>query len=118
MPTIPPASGHLVLSRRPGETLHIGPWIDILILAVKFDVVRLAVMATERSSTVVAPQTTSRRVSCRLQQCVRLADAIELSLIRVRGQQARIAIKAPRDVLVLRGELQTPDCRALRRVRS
>jgi len=38
-------------------------------------------------------------------QSIRIGDQIEITIVRVKGQQVRIGIDAPRDERVLRGEL-------------
>jgi len=42
-------------------------------------------------------------------QTIHIGDDIVITLIRAQGQQARIAIEAPKNIKVLRGELLDSD---------
>ncbi len=57
-----------------------------------------------------APATVGHLVlSRREQETICIGDDIEIEVMRINGGQARIGIRAPRNVRVLRGELTTQD---------
>lgn len=41
-------------------------------------------------------------------ESIQVGDEIEISVLEIRGNQVRLGIKAPADVLVLRSELADP----------
>ena len=49
-------------------------------------------------------------LSRRQAERVRLGDSITVTVVRVSGDQVRLGIEAPRDVLVLREELDGTKC--------
>lgn len=105
MQTISPTSGHLILSRRAGESLRIGSQMEVLILAIGDEVIRLEIASRDDSGAAPNPNAYSRLVSCRLNESVFLATGVELCVSQIRGQQVRIAIRAPLNMLILRSEL-------------
>ena len=38
-----------------------------------------------------------------------IGDNIEISIVQIKGKQVKIAVKAPKEVKVLRGELKTEE---------
>lgn len=45
----------------------------------------------------------------KLQQQIKIGDAITVTILRVKGSTVRIGVEAPRDVRVIRGELPKSD---------
>lgn len=44
----------------------------------------------------------------KVQQQIKVGDDITITIIRIKGQQVRVGIEAPRDVRVMRAELAEP----------
>ena len=45
-------------------------------------------------------------LSRRESQCIKLGDAIVVTVVRLAGDKVRLGIQAPADMVVLRGELE------------
>ncbi|WP_414703795.1 carbon storage regulator [Povalibacter sp.] len=92
----------LVLTRRAGESILIGPDIEVLVVAVVPPTVRLEIAI--RSAHGNAP-TYCSLVSCEENGCISLNDRIDLAVRQVRRRETRIAVLAPATVRILRSEI-------------
>jgi carbon storage regulator len=129
----------LILTRRPGEALLIGGSIEVNILAIHHHLVRIetitdAALLVRRGEVayldpdpdmmdglLITEDGHTRRSSLitrSAQQSVRIGDDIELQIVDVKGQQARIGVRAPRGVLILRCNLSPLARRELERRES
>jgi carbon storage regulator CsrA len=129
----------LILTRRPGEALLIGDSIEVNVLAIHHHLVRIevvtdAAMLVQRGEVghldldpatmdglLITEDGHTRRSSLitrSVQQSIRVGDDIELQLIEVKGQQARIGVQAPRGVVILRCNLSPLARRELQRRES
>ncbi|MEM1226511.1 MAG: carbon storage regulator [Planctomycetota bacterium] len=52
-------------------------------------------------------------LSRKMDETIRIGDDVEITVLKIRNNQVRLGIRAPRDVRVLRGELQVTDAPAV-----
>jgi carbon storage regulator CsrA len=129
----------LILTRRPGEALHIGDAIEINILAIHHHLVRIemitdAAVLVQRGEfahleldpdamdgLLITEDGHTRRSSLftrAAQQSIRVGEDIELQILDVKGQQARMGVQAPRGLVILRCNLSALARRELLRRES
>jgi sRNA-binding carbon storage regulator CsrA len=97
----------LVLTRRPGETIHIG---DDMILTVNY-------VDGEKVDFSVRTPSEKRDMHARARQMFHLSPQVCVSAVEVRGRQTRFLIQAPLEIHIVRGELLGRDQRTRKRAR-
>ena len=111
-------AGWLVLSRYKDESVRIGDDIEVMVVAVRGDSVRLIFSAprdveiwrSELYEEVAASPNPKKGVgrlvlSRRIDESVRIGDDIEVMVSAVKGGRVRLGVTAPSDVRIMRTEL-------------
>ena len=92
----------LVLTRHIDETIVIGDRVEIRILAIYEDGIRLAIRFPQTAN----PELT---VTLKINQSARIGDQIVVVAVSTRTNHARIGIIAPPDLPIFRGEIEPSD---------
>lgn len=87
----------LVLTRHRGESILIGNDIELRLTEIHISSVRLWISTMK---------TSSQDVVVHVDRSFHIADGVEVMVVAVRGERARLGIVAPSDVQVVRAEMQ------------
>lgn len=85
----------LVLTRRPGEVIHVGDDTILMLLEIRGSSIKVGICKAGTEVTKILKN----------QEAYHLADEISFINAGTRGKQARLGFNAPREVAIVRGEI-------------
>ena len=96
--------GWLGLTRRPGESILIGPALELFVVGISPPNVRFELFTRKSDGTV--NMSDAKLVHGTLNTTVALSTGIELFISALRPREVRLAIRAPESMWITRAELE------------
>jgi sRNA-binding carbon storage regulator CsrA len=97
--------GWLGLTRRPGESILIGPRLELFVVGISPPSVRFELFT--RNADGAVDMGDAKLVHGTLNETVSLSSEIDLFISALRPQEVRVAIRAPKSLNIVRAELDT-----------